>query len=99
MDRALIFWGVCIPTRTYLTYLARQGSDTLRIFALVIGTRWLTGFENGNEGFFGGPTFWADERPVHGALWVAYALTDEWRFLAADTVFGAGNWLNFRMQR
>ena len=25
--------------------------------------------ENGNEGVFGGPAWWAKDRPVHGFMW------------------------------
>ena len=94
-QRAIVFWGVCIPLRTYLTYFARrrQQSDALRVFAAAIGFQWVSGKQVGNEGVFGGPAFWADERFFHGVLWSGYGLTDDWRFLAADTAFGAVNWL------
>jgi len=91
LTRALLFWGVCIPLR--LTIATNAGTLT-RVFAAVIGTRWLAGLENGNEGLFGGPAWWADERPAHGALWSAYALTGARQFLFADTAFGALNWLS-----
>ena len=93
-SRALIFWGVCIPLRSYLTLRAKDNrEDWLRLLALFIGAHWITGQEVGNEGVFGGHAFWREERPVHGVLWLAYGATGEWRFLAADTAFGAGNWL------
>ena len=89
-QRALVFWGVCIPLRSYL---ATRGDDPkLRVFAAVIGARWVMGLENGNEGVFGGPAWWADERALHGALWLAYSVTGDSDFLVADTVFGAVNW-------
>ena len=63
--RALLFWGVCIPLRLSLASL---GNNTaLRVFAAVVGARWLTGAEDSKVGRFGGPAFWADERPLHGA--------------------------------
>lgn len=97
--RALMFWGVCIPLRVRLTLLAKADNPTLlRLFAAGIGVRWLTGGEVGDEGVFGGPAFWAEERVWHGALWSAYALNipdkqSAWKFLALDTAFGAMNWL------
>ena len=96
-QRALLFWGVCIPLRSYLALLARDGrySLQLRAFAAVIGVRWLTGLENGDEGALGGPTWWKEERKLHGALWTVYAATDRWQFLAADTLFGALNWMSY----
>jgi len=91
MDRALLFWGVCIPLRTALAHVGDSGP--LRVFAAVIGSRWVMGLENGDEGLFGGPAWWKEERPVHGALWLAYAGTGNARFLKADVAFGAANWL------
>jgi hypothetical protein len=94
-DRALIFWLGCLPTRTTLTLAAKRYDPLLlRVFAGVVGYRWLAGLHNGNETYFGGPAWWAEQRVVHGALWLSYALTGEWRYLAADTGFGALNWLN-----
>ncbi len=73
---------------------AAEGDQAhLRVFAAWIGWRWVTGREVGDEGVFGGPAFWADERWLHGVLWLAYALHDDWRFLFADTAFGAFNWI------
>ena len=77
-----------------LTLLARSHNPlALRAFATVVGYRWTMGLENGRETFFGGPAWWADERELHGALWLAYAITGDWRWLAVDTAFGAANWL------
>ena len=98
-SRAILFWSVCIPIRVQLTTLARtRNPKLLRLFAAALGARWLSGGEVGNEGAFGGPAFWADERVLHGALWAAYALNlpnseEAWKFLAFDTLFGAVNWI------
>lgn len=88
--RAHLFWGVCIPLRAWLS--TRGDVSTLRWFALVVGGRWMVGLENGDEGMFGGPAWWADERRQHGALWLGYALSGESAFLKADTAFGVVNW-------
>ena len=91
LQRGALFWGVCIPLRSYLS---SKGDDPLlRFFAAVIGSRWLLGYENGNEGVFGGKTWWKEERPLHGALWMTYAVAGDSRFLKADTAFGAANWI------
>ena len=91
MRRALLFWGVCIPLRAYL---ATRGDDPLlRAAAGVIGYRWLAGYESSHTGAFGGVAWWADQRPVHGALWAMYAASGESAFLWADTAFGAANWV------
>ena len=90
--RSVLFWGVCIPVRTTIARYAAEDTYLLRAAALVIGARWLSGLENGNEGVFGGPAWWAEERPLHGALWTAYALSGQSGFLYADTGLGIVNW-------
>ena len=94
-QRALLFWGFCIPLRSCLVLLARDGrySLQLRAYATVIGLRWLMGLEDGHEGAFGGPAWWREDRRLHGMLWTAYAASDRWQFLAADTLLGAFNWM------
>ena len=93
--RATLFWGVCIPLRAYL---ASRGSDPyLRVAASVLAYRWLSGLENGHIGAFGGPAFWADERPLHGALWGAYALTGNSTWLWADVTVGGVNWFSHHL--
>jgi len=94
--RAALFWGVCIPLRLYLS--SRGDQPFLRVFAGVIGYRWLSGLENGSESMFGGPVFWADERPMHGLLWASYAATGNSTYLYGDTAFGAANWLTANTQ-
>jgi hypothetical protein len=59
---------------------------------MVVAYRWLRGLEVGKEGFFGGPTWWADSRNLHGQLWFLFAVTGNWRFLAVDTATGVANW-------
>ncbi len=91
--RTAIFWGVCIPSRVALTLVARQGSPPVRLYAAVAAYQWLSGSVDNSVGMFGGPVWWADERPLHGLLFALYAATDDWRWLALDTSFGAFNWL------
>jgi len=91
--RALLFWGVCIPMRIYL---ASRGNDRyLRAAAALISYRWLSGLETAHTGVFGGPAFWADQRPIHGVLWGSYAMTGTSTFLWMDTALGAFNWLRY----
>jgi len=92
-NRAAIFWLGCIPARTLATYLAARKQQWLRVVAGAIGVTWLSGSVTSRVGAFGGHAFWWDERPLHGALWLGYAVLDEWRLLALDTAFGAANWL------
>lgn len=97
-DRALIFWCGCMPARAAITYTASQVTDynkvLLRASAGAISSVWLLGLADSETGAFGGPAWWADLRKAHGVLWATYALTGDWRFLAADTVGGAIAWIN-----
>jgi len=93
MQRSLLFWAVCVPVRVAVCVRAARGEPGLRALAAVIGGRWLLGVERGHVGAFGGPAWWAAERPVHGLLWSAFAVTGVNHFLVGDTVFGVCNWL------
>ena len=90
--RALLFWGACMPLRWYLS--TRGDQAWLRAFAAIAGVRWLAGYEVGDEGMFGGPAWWKEERAAHGMLWTAYAITGASSFLQVDTAIGAANWLS-----
>ena len=90
-QRATVFWGVCIPVRLFLA--TNPELPLLRPFAAVIGGRWVLGLENGDEGLFGGPVWWAQSRYVHGALWLLFAATGEARYLWADVAGGALHWM------
>jgi len=65
----------------------------LCVAAALVAANWLSGGVK-SVGFFGGRAWWGEERRLHGALWGAYALGADWRFLLADVLFGAGNWIS-----
>ena len=85
------FWLLCMPLRYYIATNAR--GVLLRLFAAVIGVRWLMGLPKSRVGFFGGKAWWKDQRQGHGALWTGYAFTQDARFLKSDVAFGALNWV------
>ena len=92
MQRAVLFWGVCIPLRLSIA----SSIDRIpagRLAAGLLGIWWLAGRETSHVGFFGGPAFWREERPLHGALWTAYAVSGMPRWLYADAALGAVNWV------
>ena len=97
--RTLLFFGVCVPLRTYLAVREPQ-KPLLRTAAAVIAYRWLSGKEDATHGRFGGVAWWAEERLHHGLLWLLYSLTGDARALKADVVLGLLNWwahsINFR---
>ena len=95
-QRALIFWSVCIPLRATLAHREHSGWQRalLRFFATRVGVRWLAGLENGDEGVFGGPAWWREERARHGLLWLAYGVTGSQAFLKADVAYGSYNWIS-----
>jgi len=94
-QRTLTFWGVCIPTRLYIATLARDANyeTILRVAAALVAAKWMSGGVTKSVGYFGGRAWWSEERRLHGAIWGAYALGGDWRFLLADVLFGAGNWI------
>lgn len=80
-----------MPLRAYLS--TRGDVAALRLFAVVVGGRWVLGMEKGHIGAFGGPAWWKEERLPHGVLWLMYACTGDDTYLKVDTAFGALNWL------
>ena len=86
-----LFWTVCIPLR--LTLASLGDNTVLRMFALLIASRWALGLVMSVEGVFGGPAWWAEYRRMHGLLWLGYALTGDSRWLKVDTIFGIRNWV------
>lgn len=91
-NRALLFWTVCIPTRLLIARYA----DLIPYGSLVaagIGGYWLMGSEQSDVGFFGGRATWKDLRPLHGALWIGYAATENRNFLYADAALGIAHML------
>ena len=90
-QRRALFWAVCIPLRWTLASLGDR--PLRRLYALVIGSRWVFGMEKGVKGAFGGRAWWAAERRTHGILWLAYASTGRSMWLKADTLYGVHNWM------
>ena len=99
-QRNIVFWAVCIPLRMRIARSVTQepwSQCVTRPFAAVVGARWLLGLENGDEGMFGGPTWWADQRRLHGGLWTAYAVTGQSCYLWADVAVGVANWARVKL--
>ena len=88
--RKLMFWLVCIPTRSALAYVAAR--HDVRPLTALIGAQWLLGLPTGerkHRGAFGGRAWWADRRAVHGALFAGHAATGKPIFLWLDVLLGA----------
>jgi hypothetical protein len=95
-----------MTTRLALTYLARAYPEMVSRYALlalipVIGWLWIyfvSGRDTGAE-VFGDKIWWNHLRPVHAALWAAFAymsyngLPMAWTPLLADTLIGLGGWI------
>lgn len=81
-DRSkLLFYGLCLPVRFLLAYIAYKSSpDLLRYYslpALVISYGFFTIYffdlrKTGPE-TFGKPIWWNEFRPMHGALYLAFS--------------------------
>jgi len=103
MSKTLFLAG-CIPTRILLVYIAFQFSyiesmrNLLSIITLLIGIGFFyiyftgsrkTGVETGGQ-----PIWWNNWRPVHGSLYILFAILNAmnvknaWVVLALDVVVG-----------
>lgn len=102
----MLFVFACIPLRLACVALSKRASPstlaTLGRVAAVVGVLflllWVTGVrETATEA--GGSVWWKNARPVHAALWLAFAkaATDghryAWKYLLADVVFGVLLWV------
>lgn len=97
-DRALLFWGVCLPTRYLFASLAAPlYPNFTRVLASLVGARWVLNENFKIEGFFGGPAWWSSLRPWHGALWLIYAATGERDALFADVLLAMLAWIRVRV--
>lgn len=98
----------CIPARSLLAYVGKQPEHAkhVAILSSLIGISFIVLFvmgwrETATEA--GGVTWWRNQRPLHGAmflLFALYAFKDEpkaWYFLAADVVLGVALWANHRL--
>ena len=89
--RFFLFWCACIPARLFVASLGNNA--VMSLIAALIGIWWLSGMETTRVGRFGGPAFWADIRPLHGLLWLLYAITGNCIFLYVDLFVGVLRWL------
>ncbi len=97
----LLFLVGCIGTRLAFALLARQRTDLLPYLAVLallpaIGffAIYLTRSRKTGGEVFGKPIWWDHLRPVHGALYLAFAAMawrrdpNAWLILLADVTFG-----------
>ena len=92
-DRALLFWGACLPARYFFaTLVAPLYPNTSRTLAALIGARWVLNENFSTHGFFGGRAWWSSLRPWHGTLWLIYAATGERDALLADVLLAMLAW-------
>ena len=88
-ERDAVFLLACIPTRLLLATYAPD--ELLRPFATAVAVSWVT-MRGKTHGFFGGRVYWASARPLHAALWFAYAVTSRRAFLFGDVLLGVLVW-------
>lgn len=85
-NRFLLFWLVCIPTRVAFAHF---DFEFKRIIALIVALYWLSGVnKDENTGFFQGKAWWKEFRPIHGLLWLLFAITNSNVWLYLDIVLG-----------
>jgi hypothetical protein len=104
--RRRLFWLGCLPTRVLVAVVAAVLPPSARPYtaipAFVVAAGFLVSVaRNAPRGGFGGPVWWAWARPVHAALYTAYAglalvRSDyAWVVLACDVLLGVGWYFGF----
>jgi hypothetical protein len=105
---ALFLFG-CLGARALLVWLAKTGSAaTLRLlglFALAVALGFFViyfkGWRKTGPEVFGQQIWWNDLRPIHGTLYLIFAILalrgyeKAWTFLAADWLLGLISFLKF----
>ena len=109
MDTKLLFLFGCIGTRLLFAYLAKIGSKPILTYmgyiAILVGigflTIYFTKIRNTGVGAFGEKIWWNDLRPIHGTLYLLFALyaiqgkqNIAWKMLLADAIIGLVSFLN-----
>ena len=97
--RQISFIGGCLAVRSYLAYLAYTGENNQLMISMftIMGITtiglWLTSSrQRAYEG--GGVTWWDPIRPIHGALYLNYAIAayknipEAYLWLVMDVLFG-----------
>lgn len=106
--RLFLFLFGCIPTRLFITYLAKTNAKYLKYMslpALLISIGFASIYifklrETGRE-VFGAKIWWNNLRPIHAFLWAVFAITafkgfkDAWKILLIDTLFGLISFIIF----
>ena len=106
--RLFLFLFGCIPTRLFITYLAKTQLEFLKymsIPAILIAAGFASIYifklrETGRE-VFGAKIWWNNLRPIHAFLWGAFAISafkgfkDAWKILLVDTLFGLISFIIF----
>jgi hypothetical protein len=102
MFRALLFFVGCIGLRSVLEYVAKTARTHalpwLGLLALLPAFGfffiYLTGARKTGPEVFGEPIWWNALRPVHGTLYLLFAISaifrlpDAWMFLLLDVILG-----------
>ena len=101
MERALLFWLLCIPLRLLIAWIvAYHGKKEMALaaFLIVVGFMMKV-IESPGKGFFGGKTWWTELRKLHVLTWLIAALllvTDKYYYagvtLLLDAVVGMVGW-------
>jgi len=105
--RILLFLFGCIGVRSYIVYLSRQKENLpyMIIPAFIIGFGFLyiyfTNSRKTGPEVFGDKIWWNDLRPLHGLLWLSFAILailkneNAWLVLLSDTLIGLFSFISF----
>jgi hypothetical protein len=105
--RILLFLFGCIGLRSYIVYLSskKEYLSYMTVPAFLIGFGFLyiyfTNSRQTGPEVFGDKIWWNDLRPLHGLLWISFAILaalkneNAWKLLLADVLIGLISFINF----
>jgi hypothetical protein len=109
LHKRFVLFLVCISVRFFIAFLAKGASDgllqTMGFLSLLpaIGFFYLffSGKRKTGKETFGAKIWWNNLRPVHGTLWLLFAIyalrkdKNAWVFLLADVLIGLFSFLTY----
>jgi hypothetical protein len=96
-SRTLIYFGICIPLRSFLTYIAVKSKinknnrifNIMRLLFFGMGLAFLKDFlikDKPTHGFFGGKIWWRNLTPIHSLLYLIFAISKNTNLLMFDLI-------------
>ena len=96
-SRTLIYFGICLPLRSFLTYITIKSKSNknnrlfnfMKLLFFGMGLAFLKNFlkeDKPTHGFFGGKIWWRNLTPLHSLLYLAFVATENTNILIFDLI-------------